>query len=149
MGEIIVTRRSHALNGPIQHTFRWEGDDTAYISAHAIQVPPPAIGATVQIGPFLVRVLDYEVLMDRMLVSRERGLKTDLRYLWHRAARGFDLIYHRSILTLAVWGLAEYQHYRVLSWRDVHALKRLAQWEASRQERRLAAMVKRINEGLK
>lgn len=48
---------------------------------------------------------------------------------WRRIVRIADLIYRRCIITLAVWGLADYHAAIIPSWRDIHAARWLRrQW---------------------
>ncbi len=85
-------------------------------------------GNRVTVGPYRLRLVennDYPPFWFRYI--REDSLMGWLYFIWHRATRPLDGIYRRSILTLAIWGLARYGEATSPHWRDIHALRWIAE----------------------
>lgn len=85
------------------------------------------VGKRVSIGPFQLRVLEFSVVEPCYTLVREDYPLWWALYLWHRLTPLLDLIYRRTIITLAVWKLAEYREYEIPTWRDIHALRWIAE----------------------
>lgn len=82
-------------------------------------------GDVVHIGPFRFRYVAFAVqyLADILVLDNPLALPRVWRYWTKQYARN---AYHRLILTLYVWGLAEHHRAAVPSWRDVPFLRRVA-----------------------
>jgi hypothetical protein len=135
-GFIEVTVHYDALGGVERYDYKWIGGDVAKFSEQLLLDADPSEvrydkfprrpGDRFEFGPFKLRVLK-EPEWTAITAIRERGLITDLRLLWHRFGKLLDIAYRRFIVTLAVWRLAERNEGAIPTWRDVHALRRLAE----------------------
>lgn len=91
------------------------------------------------VGPYHLRLLDYQA-------DRQAYLTVlDSRFAWltvarYRVGRLAEDMYCRAILTLYVWGLAEFEPGDRVGWRNIKALRRLdkrAKWWGKRVMQRL------------
>ncbi|KPK86876.1 MAG: hypothetical protein AMJ81_00185 [Phycisphaerae bacterium SM23_33] len=146
-GLIEVEAHYDALGGVERYGYKWTGGDIARFSerllldaAKVCQARydefPCQPGDRFEFGPFKLRVLEPDSWQYDVIVAiRDRGFVTDLRYLWHRFGKLLDVAYRRAVVTLAVWRLAEQHEGALPTWRDVKALRRLADWERARKEK--------------
>jgi hypothetical protein len=160
-GRIETTIYYNALGNMERLDHEWIGGDVMEITMHPMCLSdskfsalkwdkfPSEPGDQFEYGPFKLRTLEYFFYSDTILAVRDRGFITDLRYLWYRFGRLFDIAYHRIIVTLAVWNLADREAGIIPTWRNIHALRRLAEWERKRTEKRMNEMASRINEDLR
>lgn len=137
-GQIIMTERLGVL-GVEGYDYAWNGPNRAYVRSDILEDfvdghrYPPEIGAMVAIGPYRVRIIEYDIARRAYVVERGHPVRTWLHFHVLRSIRLLDLAYRRAVITAAVWGLATHHEYRAPSWRDVHALgwvaKRLGRGE--------------------
>lgn len=131
-GMIQVSVFTNALGVRERMEYRWVGPPCVEISSDAYAYRGPD-QPRIQIGPYRLHLIEWHY-------ERNSGLFVRTSYpfwwafvAWHRMNRGADLAYRRIILTLAVWGLAEYASGRIPSWRDIKIVRRLRDWVWKRQ----------------
>ncbi len=112
------------------HNVEWVGNSLyIYISDELLR-DIVGVGGKItplQIGPYKLIAVTGDIDMARGAWLYVRADRFGALRAWlYRATRWIDLVYRRCIITLAVWGLADYSQYTVPTWRDIHALKR---WE--------------------
>ena len=156
-GFIEVTVHYDALGGVERYGYEWIGGDVAKFSEQLLLDADPSEvrydefprrpGDKFEFGPFKLRVLESDSFWrwDVITAIRDRGIVTDLRCSWHRFGKLADIAYRRLVITLAVWRLAERNEGAIPTWRDVHALRRLADWERAKREERTKKMIDKIN----
>jgi hypothetical protein len=142
---IEMTAHYNALGDKERLDFKWIGGDTVGITLMLLSTAecsvlkydrfPFELGDRFKFGPFKLRVLEVQFWTDTVIAIRDRGFVTDLRYLWHRFGRLFDIAYRRLIVTLAIWNLADCEAGVIPTWRDVHALRRVEEGEAQLKKR--------------
>lgn len=66
------------------------------------KISPPAIGDIVEIGPYKLKIFEYEVWRDTYYLVRLDSPIGSLRATTYRLTRWFDLIYRCLIITAAV-----------------------------------------------
>lgn len=98
----------------------WAADEALYFSGTTERVEN---GMVVHVGPYRVRVIDREPSRKAYLVARE-GWRARLYYVTYRLAHSLDGAYRRIILTLHVWGLADFDYNHVPTWRDITLFRR-------------------------
>lgn len=119
---IEITMRVNALGLRESETFRIVGDSPYVLVG---RLDDAKTGDVVKIGPFNLLVVERRWEIDGALCVRADRFGA-LRIWVYRATRWLDWAYRRCIITLAVWGLADYQQASIPSWRDIRALKRWA-----------------------
>ena len=121
----------HDKYGPLgleQRDFEWTGGSLAYISnlfmsRYTNERDVKRLhGDILQIGPFKVRIIEFEWGYGRVLVIRE-GWYAPFYYYWRIIGRRMDRVYRKMIVTLAVWDLADYNPATIPYWKDIHALR--------------------------
>lgn len=119
-----VTQHINPLGKVEQLTYEWEGK-SPYVRVPSRTVSGLGVGPyKINIGPYRLLVIEFEPWQDTFLcVCRDR--LGQLRVALYRATRLLDLAYRRSIVTLAVWNLADYSPGYIPSWRDIKLVKRL------------------------
>lgn len=75
----------------------------------------------IQVGPYRLLLVDKYIGDYHLYVRKDRF--GALRVALYKSTRLLDLIYRRLIITLAVWGLAEYHEMTVPTWRDIKLTK--------------------------
>lgn len=122
---IRVTLRAGAL-GVESKTYEWIGDSPyAYIDRRDISIDNEHAGVFT-VGPFRLILIQYEYHRDAWLCVRSDRLGV-LRVYLYRSTRLLDLFYRRSIMTMAVWGLADHHFSRVPSYKDIHVVQRISE----------------------
>ena len=117
----------------ITHT--WEGGDRVRISynllaevgCHPVIIERLDTGDNVNLSIFPIRVIKNNYWSCELECIRYRGLITDAIIILYKLTRWLDVIYRRAIITLYVWRLARYQQAAIPTWRDVNALRWLAE----------------------
>jgi hypothetical protein len=132
-GWITETIRTNALGKQEELTYGWEGGritslDEWQIGKYTRNLRP---GAIVNIGPYRLRVMDFSSPGPSPPYREFIVVRDDFRWtiflLWlYRTTRWLDRFYRRCIITLAVWGLADYSEAWLPSWRDIRVLKRFS-----------------------
>lgn len=78
----------------------------------------------IQMGPYrLLKVESYPWEDVALYVRHDRWGRA--RVAAYRLTRWFDLIYRRTIITLAVWHLADFHEVAVPCWSDIHILRKI------------------------
>lgn len=78
----------------------------------------------ITVGSHRLRVLDKRYLGRCWLVTPD-GYKARLLKVTYSFKCAFEWFYHRLMLTLAIWGLADHTPGMIPSWRDIRIIKRL------------------------
>jgi hypothetical protein len=91
--------------------------------------PPKQIGDVFTIGQYRLRVVDVRHDL-RLFVCMPDNLRGVLHQIAYQFLHIFDDVYRRTILTLYVWGLADFDEFRYSppSWRDIKVIKRFNRW---------------------
>ncbi|HUW11212.1 MAG TPA: hypothetical protein VM537_15890 [Anaerolineae bacterium] len=129
-GWIVSTIHPDYQGGIERISYEWEGGDVTTVDPYIVgeyrgfeQIDDNRF----RIGPYRLRKVEDEYSWISWTYLRERGLLTDFRVQWHKVGWRLELFYRRCILTLAVWRLAEYRANAYPYWRDVHALRWVAE----------------------
>lgn len=130
IGEIILSQRFNEWTGRHETEVKaWRGGSLAYLSDYALMewgYHPDSllIGQRLTIGPYHVRVIKYDWLV--WLVHRE-SLPGYVQMLRYRLSLWLREINVRVLLTLAIWGLANYklQSREEITWKHVKLVRRL------------------------
>ena len=125
-GQLIITRKVNALNMIEGYDFRWEGGPTCIIglcsfSGSLIKWIKPDIA---QIGPYRLKLIERDYIMDRATLVR-----LDFPFWWfivfsNKMTHWLDLIYRRTIITMAVWKLANYDGAILPSWHNIKIFRK-------------------------
>jgi len=109
------------------HNYEWVGESPyIYITGCALDgLGVPDNATSFLVGPYRLLRIERDPVMDAWLCVRADRFGA-LRVWLYRATRWIDLAYRRCIITLAVWGLADYSAQNIPTWCDIHALKRWA-----------------------
>jgi hypothetical protein len=112
---------------PERREYDWQGGRVVCISRQVLgHVSGYKPGMKVfSVGPFRLRVIDEDYR--RVYCVREGPAGWALA-LWIATYKALDKVYRRLVITVAVWGLAQWNDATVPTWRDVHVLRRLAGW---------------------
>ena len=128
-GRIIQTAHYHPFGTVERYTYQWEGGDRVIVSDAVLARLDRSWrlehGQVITVGPWRLRVIDRWPQIRGWYCIYE----TRWGWLWQAAYWGIrwgELVYRRMVLTLAVWGLADYRANYPPSWRDVGALRWLA-----------------------
>jgi hypothetical protein len=125
---IKITVHRDIRGNPTDYTFRWVGDSPITIIAHFDYHPNLPIdidekNGIITLGPYRLKIMEYlswesAWKCHRMDVSfwRLRAFVHRLAHLW-REARA------RAIITLAVWGLADYHPGRIPVFSDIKVVQ--------------------------
>lgn len=107
--------------GACSYTRRLSGPGPYYLAEVRGERSP---GDVVTIGPWRFRYVDYSIrnLADVLLLDTPPNR---LRHGWYLCMRRLRDVLSRVVLTLYVWGLADFQRYAEPSLRDVPALRPL------------------------
>ena len=105
-GSIRVAQQINSLGAIERQEYRWTGNALCRVERYF--VPTETIGAIFMIGPYRLRLIEIEPWSDQDLCARVDYPFWWVLVGWHRVNRIVDLIYHRAIITLAVWGLARF-----------------------------------------
>ena len=132
----LVCHVKYDLKGNIeQRVFDWDGpkDGVLTMSKELWQemFPPPipafekAINQIVTIGPYKLRVFEFDFRLLTYSLVRKDSLLGNLKVILYRFTRWLDLIYRRLIITASVWKLAEYHPAQIPNWRDFYLVQRI------------------------
>ena len=115
-------------------TYRWTGGSVVGLNWKFLDVAVAEGSAAIspdrsrlKLGPYRLSLVADDPMRMVFYYAREWDLPARFHY-W--AWLLLDKAYRRTIITLAVWGLASYDPARVPSWEDVRALRRLADWRS-------------------
>lgn len=101
----------------------WEGGPEVYISPYTLdELGLSEKSDEIKIDSYRLKKVNKERDWNHfnILYIRKDYSLWWLFIFWHRISSIFDLIYRRAIITLAVWGLADYNSAIVPSWQDIH-----------------------------
>jgi hypothetical protein len=142
-GHIRITEIRSRLGCVERYEYAWEGKSPittlgAFLVLQHVQRPADAVEKGVfTIGPFRLRVLE----IDRPCGMHVKAIRTDSPFwflVWavYRATPILRQVYFRSIITLAVWGLADFHNDTTPSLHDIHCVNRVCQavkkWRAGK-----------------
>jgi hypothetical protein len=123
---IEVTVKTNEVGIREATTYRWAGKspyiEITWDMIRTLYKPGDDINE-IQIGPYKLLFVEDKPQWDSRLYVRKDKLGA-LRVFFYRSTRWLDLVYRRLIITLAVWGMADYHRSTVPGWRDIKALKR-------------------------
>ena len=85
---------------------------------------PPGIGDKFELGPYKFRVIEYQLISDTIIAVQEKWPLWWMAIAWHRSNKLLDILYRRTIVTLAVWGLADYSGATVPYIGDIYIVQR-------------------------
>ena len=86
-------------------------------------------GHKINIGTFRLIVIELFFMSGELGCVRDDFLLGRLRYWWHRSTYRLDIFYRRSIICLAIYGLADY-HEAAIPWSgDIHFIQRLKRYK--------------------
>jgi len=128
----IIIHESYGIRGNLEHQkFTWEGPKKTEISVEFLSslgsgnIYQYRVGDVVQIGPFRLKLYDINYYRGTFLAVR-----IDYPFWWlipgrHHVSRILFIAYQRVIMTLAIWGLADYDPTAYLSWRNIKVINTL------------------------
>lgn len=90
-------------NGEIEYT--WESGELARINRSFLD-GDYKVGDYLEIGPYLSEIVGYDMVSDNYIVRNVESLRGSLLATWYKARRMLAPLTFRTIMTLAVWGLA-------------------------------------------
>jgi len=132
-GMIRVTRFSDIHGNPERLEYAWVGGPECRIdcrfareASHEVKLDEQT--KEIRIGPFRLKVIELDIPRCEYVCVRKDYPFWQFIFAWHRSNRLIDLVYRRSILTLAVWRLASYNPAVIPHWRDIHVLRKIAEW---------------------
>lgn len=123
----IVVRKTELPFGAFSCQYEWEGGKIALVNLDLVEMAQPISKDVFVLGRLCLRIISRVDSWYGYLVMRD-GWKAQLFSFLYRASLPFRWIYVRLILTLHVWGLARYEEDCVPYWRDVHILRRIAEF---------------------
>lgn len=126
------TVKHNPLGGREQITYRILGKSPLFRFTGAFIDSTVGVVAITQkcdlrFGPYVFKFMSHEEQSDCAVyvLKNPRGY---LAFFLYHSTRVLDLIYRRSIITLAVWRLAEFRRDTIPTWRDIYILKKLETW---------------------
>jgi len=131
-GEILISRHNLVGRG-YYNTYKWEGGPIVAFSYGLLRQLPDIIrrdGNFINVGPFHLRVIEDNIdepyddpIFGQAVCIREGPHAWTLAFYikWLNFWAGF---WHRIVVTLAVWGLADYHDATIPHLGDIH----LVQW---------------------
>jgi len=126
-GNLLIHEIRNTLGRIERLEYSWEGGPIAYVDINLLNPSDEYKDGLLKIGPYRLRLLEEIIWSHQYKFIREDYPFWQLAVGWHKASRLFDLIYRRTIITLAVWRLADYNGATVPGWRDVHILRKIAE----------------------
>ena len=121
-GNIHFTKITSPLGMTERIEYEWVGGNVIRINGdflNELDYGKLRIGDVIKIGPYRLRCIELNPWSDFAEFMRADNPWSLFR-IWFRTIHGFiEMIYHRIIITLAVWRLADYQQYKEPSWRDI------------------------------
>ena len=122
IGKLIVHRQMNTLGVIEKIDYSWEGPPEVLISHDLLCELNFTIDnhEKINIGPYRLRLIENDYWQGRSHYIRMDYPLWWLRVLSYRMTRVFDLIYRRFILTLAVWGMADYNAAAIPHRKDIH-----------------------------
>ncbi len=126
-GKLIATRHVNTVRNILERIdYEWQGGPVARVSgdlARELEYKPDS--DVIRIGPYRLQVLERLYMYDAYLCVRKDWPFWWLIALRHRLDRRAEITYRRLIVTLAVWGLADWPYGGAMlpSWRDIYAVK--------------------------
>lgn len=128
MGEIIIHKQRNKLGRVERVDFSWEGDPYTEIYHLSYRLWPyievNEKKNEISVGPFQLKIVD------RNWGGYQKCVRMDypvwwILYFWHKINRIAEIIYRHTIITLTVWGMAEYIAGTIPSWEDIYLLRKL------------------------
>jgi len=128
-GDMRVTRHGDVTRRGLERlTYEFEGGP--YLAISGCLYPemgnyPPEIGDKFELGPYKFRVIEHQIMSDAVIAIQEKWPLWWLAIAWHRSNKLLDIFYRRMIVTLAVWGLADYHEASVPHIGDIYIVQRI------------------------
>lgn len=82
-------------------------------------------GGKIRIGPYSFRILENRAFIGQYVIAQDKWPLWWLAVAWHKINKLPDLFYRRTIITLAVWRLADYYGATVPCIGDVHLVQKV------------------------
>lgn len=131
---IFITRKDDPKGNPEQFTYEWEGPKDGILRVSeplldelrlAPDIPRQwgAIGEIISIGPYQLKIFEFEGRGPTYHLVRIDSLLGNIKVIAYRLTRWLDLAYRRLIITASVWRLAEYRPECYPSWEDLYLYK--------------------------
>lgn len=118
--------KTNALGKREAITYTWKGESPyVRITWGLLSDIAPGVQAPerLQLGPYRLLFVEDEYHWGTAIYVQEDRFGA-LRVALYKSTRLLDLIYRRTIITLAVWRLADFNPAAIPSWKDIKALKR-------------------------
>jgi len=123
---IEITESYSVLGAPIHYDYAWVGKSPyVRISRCLLDSIQSPIDNIVHIGPYKLKLIDNDRIFGPFIYIRMDYPFWWLAVAWHKASRLLDITYEKLIITLAVWGLAEYNQAVLPTWRDIYLVQKL------------------------
>lgn len=136
LGDIHVTVTRNQYGFEERRDYEWKGGPICHISTWLLdeildqgQRESYNKDKRIQIGPYRLREVDVDYFSAAHVFAREERASDYLIPIAYNLTRLADIAYRRFIVTLAIWGFAEYHPATMPSWRDV----KLVQWARKRR----------------
>lgn len=101
------TTRQKIGNTIVEHTdYAWEDGTLAKVSSDF--VGKHDIGDVVEIVPYVAVVVGYDAVSDSYIIQNVDSMGSAFLALQYKISQALAPIMYRMILTLAIWGLANY-----------------------------------------
>lgn len=115
--------------------FSWNGADNAVASIHPFhfaeeKTPLPPVGHVFRLGSLVLRRLpdsaDYDCSLRIRAVRADHGIGNFIvRAVPAVLGQRFRRVRARLIVTLAVWGMAQYREFYTPQWSDIYVIARM------------------------
>ena len=125
-GNIHITRHGDIRGGVERYSYDIEGGPYVGVSGlHYTGKYPINAGDRFEIGPYKLRVVEYNLCADHIIAIQEKWPLWWIAVAWHKYSRLLDIFYRRMIVTLAVWRLADYSEATIPYIGDIHIVQRI------------------------
>lgn len=130
-GHIIIHVNRNML-GIESYTYEWVGGPAASFSLRLLrdlqeyQCDLPEEGDVFNVGPYRLKIIEFDRIFDIAECVRMDYPFWRLHVFAHRSLRWLRIVKSRSILTLHIWGLADYHEGSIPSFMDIRAVRYVA-----------------------
>lgn len=130
--DIITTVNYDDSGNRESYDYAWEGNANGIvgISLFCVSREEDEMISThgkIAIGPYHLRIVG-QGNFGQMVYAVRDGRRAAVKVRQMKLVCLLNKIYRRLIITCSVWGLADYNEAVIPTWRDVRALKRIAEW---------------------